>query len=470
MYKSAIGLKERIHFIGIGGIGMSGLAQVMSTIGFRVQGSDLVLSKNIERCKKIGIKVFSDHSKSNIKNCTIIVKSSAIKNNNPEIQAAKNKGLRILKRSEMLAHVVSLKKNIIITGSHGKTTTTSLISRIFSEAGLDPTIINGGVINSTNSSAKLGKGNWAVLEADESDGSFLNLPIDYSVVTNIDIEHIDFYKSFKNLKKAFIRFLDNTPGIGKSFVCVDNKELKNVLQKVKNKNYFTYGFSKSSNFKIVKAVYRKNFSIFDLKISIPGETIKIIKNIKLNLIGKYNVLNSVAAIGLCLHIGIKLKVIKDTLKKFTGIQRRLTKVFEINKKEFFDDYAHHPTEIKSVLDSIKINSGKRKIISVFQPHRYSRVKLLKNEFASSFKNADIVVLCPVYSAGEKIDKKYNEINFARLISKNSEAQVLIVKNEMNLKNFFIKNLIKDEIVVCMGAGSISKWLRDMNFKNEKKYI
>ena len=210
MYKTEIGLNEKVHFIGIGGIGMSGLAQVMKTIGYEVQGSDISFGKNIERCKKIGIKVFNKHNKKNIKNCAIIVKSSAIKSNNPEIIAAKNKKLTILKRSEMLAHVVSLKKNIVITGSHGKTTTTSLIAKILSESDLDPTIVNGGVVNSLKGSAKVGKGDWAVLEADESDGSFLNLPINYSVVTNLDKEHLDFYKTFNKLKECFVKFLNKT--------------------------------------------------------------------------------------------------------------------------------------------------------------------------------------------------------------------------------------------------------------------
>ena len=462
MYKSAIGLKERIHFIGIGGIGMSGLAQVMKTIGFKVQGSDKTNSKNVERCRKIGIKIFSKHSKKNINNCTIIVKSSAIKNNNPEILAAKTKKLTILKRSEMLAHVVSLKKNIVITGSHGKTTTTSLIAKIFSEAKLDPTIINGGIINSLKSNARLGKGDWAVLEADESDGSFLNLPINYSVVTNLDKEHLDYYKNFKNLKKAFMNFLSKTPDIGKSFVCIDDYELRNIVKQIDKKNILTYGFSSKANFQVLNVKYKKDHSIFDLRISKPSSQIIKLKKIKLNLIGKFNVLNSVAAISLCLHLGIKSNIIKNSLKRFSGIQRRLTKVYKIGKREFYDDYAHHPTEIKSVLGSIKTNFGSRKIISVFQPHRYSRLSLLKNEFASSFKDSNLVVLCPVYAAGEKIDRGYNEVNFSRLISKNSKVQVIIVKNKNDLRKFFIKNLINDEIIICMGAGSISNWLREMN--------
>ena len=462
MSKIEIGLKEKVHFIGIGGIGMSGLAQVMKTMGFRVQGSDLVNSKNVERCKKIGIKIFRRHSRKNIKDSTIVVKSSAVRNNNPEIREAKEKKINILKRAEMLAHVVSLKTNIVITGSHGKTTTTSLISKILSSAKLDPTIINGGVINSFNSNARLGKGEWAVLEADESDGSFLNFPVNYSVVTNVDREHLDFYKNFKNLQNSFIKFLNKTPPIGKSFICIDDHEIKKIISKINNKNFLTYGFSKESNFQIFNPVYKKNYSVFDLKILVPGEKKKKVKKIRLNLIGEHNVLNAAAAVALCLHIGINIRAIKKSLKKFTGIQRRLTKVFTVGKREFFDDYAHHPTEIRSILKSLKITSAGRKIISVFQPHRYSRLQLLKKDFASAFKDSNLVVLCPVYSAGEKVDKKYDQIDFAKLISSNSQVQTVMVKNENDLKRFFIKNLLQDEIIVCMGAGSISKWIREMD--------
>ena len=461
MFKSKIGPRERIHFVGIGGIGMSGLAQVMKDMGFNVQGSDVANNKNVDRCKKIGIKVFTKQRKENIKNSTIIVRSSAIKDNNPEIKSAKNKKLTILKRAEMLANVVSLKKNIVITGSHGKTTSTSLISKILYEAKLDPTIVNGGVINSINNNARFGKGDWAVLEADESDGSFLNLPINYSVITNIDKEHIDYYKNFKNLKKSFLKFINKTPAVGKAFLCIDDKEIKKLIPKIKNKNFLTYGFSKKANFRILNAIYKKNYSVFDLRICIKGFKNTVIKKIKLNLIGRYNVLNSVSAIAVGLHIGIKINIIKNSLKKFTGIQRRLTKVHERNNKEFFDDYAHHPTEIKSVLESIKMTYTNRKIIAVFQPHRYSRLKFLKKDFASSFKNSNLVILCPVYAAGEKIDKNYDQIEFAKLITLNSNVQVILIKDEKDLRKFFIKNLISNELIICMGAGSISKWIREM---------
>ncbi len=461
MEKSKISYREKIHFIGIGGIGMSGLAEVMKDMGFNVQGSDVTNSKNVERCRKNGIKVYINHDKKNLKNSSIIVRSSAISNKNPEIKFAKKRKIKILKRAEMLAHVVALKKNIVITGSHGKTTTTSLISRILYDAKLDPTIINGGVINSIKSSARLGRGDWAVLEADESDGSFLNFPVNFSVVTNIDREHIDFYKNFENLKNSFLYFLNKTPAIGKAFICIDDQEIKKIIPKIKNKNFLTYGFSKDANFQILNPVYKKQLSSFDLKISTPSLKKTIIKNIKLNLMGAYNILNSVSAIALCLHIGISSKIIKNSLYKFSGIQRRLTKVLVKGKIEFFDDYAHHPTEIKSVLKSVRIANHKRKIISVFQPHRYSRLKLLKNEFASSFNDSNIVILCPVFSAGEKVDQKYDNFNFAKLIARNSNVQVITIQNEKDLKNFFQKNLFDNELVLCMGAGSISKWIREM---------
>ena len=461
MKKIKIGLKEKIHFIGIGGIGMSGLAQVMQRMGFNIQGSDLSNNKNVERCKKIKIKVFSKHAKKNLKDVTIIVKSSAIKNSNPEIIAAKKRKIKIFKRAEMLGHVVSLKKNIVVTGSHGKTTTTSLIAKILSEAKLDPTIVNGGVVNSLGGNAKLGKGDWSVLEADESDGSFLNLPINFSVVTNVDQEHLDYYKNFNNLKKSFENFINKTPPFGKSFICIDDNEIKKIILKSKNKNFLTYGFSKNSNYQIYNTFYKKNYSIFDLKISNPLFKKKTIKRIKVNLIGSYNILNSVAAIALCSYIGVDLKIIKKSLREFAGIQRRMTKVSNINGNDFFDDYAHHPTEINSVLESLKKANPDKKIISIFQPHRYSRLKLLKKEFSHSFKFSEKLLLCPVYSAGEKINKSYNQEKFAKLIAKNSNVQVVIIKEQADLNKYFKKNLLNNELIIGMGAGSITKWMREI---------
>ena len=464
MTNISIGNKEIIHFVGIGGIGMSGLAQIMKIMGFKIQGSDISRNKNIDNCKKIGIKIFIGQNKKNVSKATIIVKSSAIKNINAELIESRKKKLPVYERAEMLANIVALKKNIIITGSHGKTTTTSLVANILSKAKLDPTVINGGVINSLKSNAKFGRGEWTVLEADESDGSFLKLPINYSVVTNIDNEHLDYYKSFENLKKSFVKFINKTPPIGKAIVCLDDKNIKQIIRKVKKKNYLTYGFHEKSNYKIINLKYKINNTQFNLRIKRHGIKKLLIKNITLNLLGKHNVLNATSAIAICLNLGIKIDIIKKSLKNFTGVQRRLTKIFIKNKQEFYDDYAHHPTEIKAVLDGLKKVYEKRKIITVFQPHRYSRINNLKKEFSLCFSKANVVILCPIYAAGEKKDKKYNHKLFAKLISEKSKVQVINVQNENELKKYLQKNLISDEVVIGMGAGTISKWMGNLKEK------
>tara|TARA_B100000029_G_scaffold507926_1_gene593665 strand:- start:4468 stop:5865 length:1398 start_codon:yes stop_codon:yes gene_type:complete len=460
--KINIGSNEIIHFIGIGGIGMSGLAQIMNNMGFTIQGSDLNRNKNTDRLIDKGIKVYFGHNQKNLNKTTMVVISSAVKKNNKELLAAKNKKLPIFKRGEMLANIVALKKNIVITGSHGKTTTTSLVANILVEAGLDPTVINGGVINSLKNNAQLGKGEWAVIESDESDGSFLKLPVTYSIMTNLDKEHLDFYGSFENLKKSFFTFIEKTPSFGKSIVCIDNNNLKSLLKKCKTRNFLTYGFDKKSNYQIINLRKNKSFTIFDLKIKFLSKKTTRINNFVVNLIGDHNVTNATASIAIALNLGIKVNKIKKALKKFLGIQRRFTKVFSIGKREFYDDYAHHPTEVRAVIKAARHVNKNRKIICVFQPHRYSRIKSLKNEFALSFKYCNEVLLCPVYSAGEKIRYNFNQDNFSKLISRKSKIQVVNVKNKEEIKNYFKKNLLKDEMVICMGAGSISNWIREIS--------
>ena len=458
MKKINLGQKDLIHFIGIGGIGMSGLAQIMKNMGFRIQGSDQHKNKNTIICTKLGIKVFIGHSPSNIKKATILVKSTAIKNNNPEIKYAKKNKIPIYSRAEVLADVVSQKKNIIITGSHGKTTTTSLVAKILSDQKLDPTIINGGVINSLKSNAKLGKGDWAILEADESDGSFLKLPINYSIVTNVDYEHLDYYKKYKNLENSFVEFINKTPPTGKTIICLDNKNVRKILKKVKNKNILTYGENIKANYVITRMKYNLDSTSFNLSFKDREKKRKIIKNINVKLLGKHNVLNATAAFIVCLNLGADQNIIKKSLKNFSGVQRRMTKVFSKNKNDFYDDYAHHPTEISSILEGVSNVYNKRKIISIFEPHRYSRVLSLKKEFSKCFLKSDMVIICPLYSAGEKKDSKFNLINFANSISKNSKTQIIIVKTELELIKYFKRNLTSNEIIIGMGAGSISKWM------------
>ena len=449
---------EIIHFVGIGGIGMSGLALIMKGKGFKVQGSDLLKNKNVERLKKEKIKIFIGQKKHNIKNATIIVVSSAIKKNNPEIIEAKRKNLPIIKRGKMLAHIVSLMKNIVIVGSHGKTTTTSLVTSIFQKTKLDPTIINGGLINSIKNTAKLGKSDWSILEADESDGSFIQITPTYSIITNIDREHMDFYKSMEDLKRYFIQFIEKVPSFGKSFVCIDDKINLELLKNLKNRNIYTYGFNSKSNFLIKNLIQNINFSQFDLEINVPNKNKIVIKKIKIPLLGLHNVRNSVAAAAVALTVGISIQNIKKGLLNFKGVQRRFNKIFTYNKIDFYDDYAHHPTEIKVVLDGVnKVYKGYDKVC-IFQPHRISRLKDLKREFSFAFKDADIVVLCPVYTAGEKIRLGFNYTNFAKEIIKNSKVKLFLVNDNNQLAKFLKMNMYGKKIVIGMGAGSISNWM------------
>ena len=452
---------EIIHFVGIGGIGMSGLSLIMKGMGFNVQGSDIYNNKNIDRLKKNKIKISIGHKKKNINKATILVISSAIKKNNPELIEAQKKQLPIYKRGEMLAHIVSLTKNIVVTGSHGKTTTTSLIAAIFSKTKLDPTIINGGVLNSFNNSARLGKSDWCILEADESDGSFIQVPSTYSIITNIDREHMDFYRSMDELKNLFIKFINKVPSFGKSFICIDDKNSNELLKKLKIKNYYTYGTNSKSQFYIKNIKQEKEFSEFDLSIKLPGKKNILIKKIKIPLLGIHNIRNSTASAAVALTIGISKKIIKQGLKEFKGVQRRFNKIFTRYETNFYDDYAHHPTEIKEVLNGVRAAYKKNEIICVFQPHRISRLKDLKKDFSLSFKKANSVILCPVYAAGEKLKLGFNYNNFAKDIIKNSKVKVYLVDDQYQLAKFIKNNVYGKKIVIGMGAGSISSWMREL---------
>ena len=453
---------ETIHFVGIGGIGMSGLANIMKGLGFKVQGSDINLNKNIERLRKNKIKVYIGHNKKNISNSTILVISSAIKQSNKEILFAKKKNLPIYRRGDMLAHIVSLlKRNIVVAGSHGKTTTTSLISAIFSKTKLDPTIINGGVLNSFNNSARFGKGDWCILESDESDGSFVKIYPTYSIITNVDQEHMDYYKNMNNLKKLFIKFIEKTPSFGKSFICLDDKTNKEIIKKLKIKNFHTYGTNKNSQFSIKNILQSKEFSKFDINIKLQGKKNYSIYNVKIPLLGLHNIRNATAAAAVAITIGISSIAIKQALKEFQGVQRRFNKIFTFKKAIFFDDYAHHPSEIKELLNGVKKVYNNKEVVCIFQPHRISRLRNLKKEFSLSFKKANKVILCPVYAAGEKLKLGFNYLNFAKAIAKNSRVNVFLIKNEFQLAKYVKQNVYGEKIVIGMGAGSISSWIKNL---------
>ena len=459
--KIELGKTEIIHFVGIGGIGMSGLSLIMQEKGFKVQGSDQYINKNITRLKKENIKIFIGQKRENLKNATIVVISSAIKKNNPEIIEAKKKKLPIISRGKMLAHIVSLTKNIVIAGSHGKTTTTSLVSSIFQNTKLDPTIINGGVIKSINNTARLGKSDWSILEADESDGSFVHVPSTYSIITNIDREHMDFYDSMDQLKNSFIQFIEKVPSFGKSFVCIDDKINHSLIKRLKSNNFYTYGTNPKSNFFIKKINQNIKYTEFDLSTNVPNKKKLLIKNIKIPLLGIHNVRNAVAATAVALTIGISVKDIKKGLLNFKGVERRFSKIFRYNNIDFYDDYAHHPTEIKMVLDGVNKVYPNFEKVCIFQPHRISRLKDLKKEFSFAFRNADTVILCPIFTAGEKIKLGFKYSSFAKEIIKNSKVKLFLVNDLKQLAIFLKRNMYGKKIVIGMGAGSISSWIKTL---------
>ena len=459
--KIELGKTEIIHFVGIGGIGMSGLSLIMQEKGFKVQGSDQYINKNIARLKKENIKIFIGQKRENLKNATIVVISSAIKKNNPEIIEAKKKKLPIISRGKMLAHIVSLTKNIVIAGSHGKTTTTSLVSSIFQNTKLDPTIINGGVIKSINNTARLGKSDWSILEADESDGSFVHVPSTYSIITNIDREHMDFYDSMDQLKNSFIQFIEKVPSFGKSFVCIDDKINHSLIKRLKSNNFYTYGTNPKSNFFIKKINQNIKYTEFDLSTNVPNKKKLLIKNVKIPLLGIHNVRNAVAATAVALTIGISVKNIKKGLLNFKGVERRFSKIFRYNNIDFYDDYAHHPTEIKMVLDGVNKVYPNFEKVCIFQPHRISRLKDLKKEFSFAFRNADTVILCPIFTAGEKIKLGFKYSSFAKEIIKNSKVKLFLVNDLKQLAIFLKRNMYGKKIVIGMGAGSISSWIKTL---------
>ena len=346
-------------------------------------------------------------------------------------------------------------------GSHGKTTTTSLIASIFQNTKIDPTIINGGVINSIKNTAKLGKSDWSILEADESDGSFVHIPATYSIITNIDREHMDFYKNMDDLKKYFNQFIKKVPSFGKSFICLDDKINNELVKKIRTQNYFTYGTNPRSNFLIKNIKQNTKFSEYDLHVNIPNKKKMTIKKIRIPLLGIHNIKNSVAAAAVSLTVGISILNIKKGLSSFKGVQRRFNKIFTYNNIDFYDDYAHHPTEIKVVLEGVKKVYKSFEKVCIFQPHRISRLKDLRKEFSFAFKNADTVILCPIFTAGEKIKLGFNYLSFAKEIIKNSNVKLFLIKDNNQLAKFMKNNTFGKKIVIGMGAGSISNWIREL---------
>ncbi len=445
-------INSKIHFIGISGIGMSGIAELMLDKGYSIQGSDLSVNDNTKRLKKKGIKFFLGHNKKNIKYAHAVVYSSAIKKNNPEIKEAYIKKIPVLSRADMLSELMKNKKSIAIAGSHGKTTTTSLVGNIFNEAGLDPTIVNGGIINSFSNNNRYGKGEWMIVEADESDGTFLKLPHQISIITNLDIEHMDFYKSKKNLINAFEKFINLLPFYGTTIMCFDDKNLKLLINKIKTRNILTYSIkNKKADVLIFDIIQNKLKTSFKLKIN---NKITHSSNYKftINTIGNHNILNATASIVAAKLNGIKNKDINNALNNYVGVKRRFSFLGKKNRAYVYDDYAHHPTEIAATLSAAK--SLKNKVIVVFQPHRYTRTKILIREFINVLSKVDYLFLLETYSAGEKIIKGATSKDiFSKILKKNKNTTFL--KNIGDLNKLMKPHTMNQNTIVFMGAGSIS---------------
>ena len=461
-------IKNKIHFVGIGGIGMSGIAEVMHAFGYNVQGSDIVNNQNIKRLRKKGIKTFLGHSKNNVKNVNILVVSSAIKKNNPEIHYSKEKNIKIYKRSEMLSSLMNFKESIAISGTHGKTTTTSLISAVLENAKFDPTTIIGGIVNAYKSTARIGKSKWLVVEADESDGSLSNFFPKIGVITNINKEHMDFYQSYNKLQNNFYQFIKNIPFDGLAVLCKDNLGVKKLIKKITNRNFITYGFFKDSDLRALNVSFNKTSSCFDVEIKQNFLFKKeIIKGIKLNMLGKHNVLNCLAAICVAKILNIKTENIKKSFKKFKGIKRRFTLIDTIAGVKIFDDYAHHPEEIKSTLDLVQILKPKNTVI-VFQPHRYSRFGNLYNNFKKVLKNCDKLIVADVYPAGETSVNSLSKEKFVKDINRLKNNLAVPLNKISDLPKIIKKNTRFGDIVIFIGAGDISRWAYKLPTQMKKK--
>ncbi len=448
---------KRIHFIGIGGIGMSALAEILYQKGFNISGSDVTENLLTQRLKK-KIKFFNYHNQKNVVNADLVVHSSAIKKNNIELKSAIKLKIPIFSRAMMLADVMRFKSSITIAGSHGKTTTTSIISSILEHSKLDPTILSGGIINSLKINAKLGKGEWIVAEADESDGSFVTLPSTIGVINNIDYEHVDFYPNIKSLKKSFIEYANKIPFYGFIALGIDDKNVLAVKKKLTAKKTITYGLSSKANFSAtnIRTILKNgNFwTKFDLIENLKKR--KILKNFNCQLLGKHNVQNILASITVSRGLNISYANIKNALKNFQGVKRRFSILYKTKKNIIIDDYAHHPKEISVTLESLK-QITRKKIIAVFEPHRYSRLSEMMNEFIESLKTSDKIFILPVYSAGEKKSKIDSYFFYLKLKKRFKTKSLFFYKNEKIFFDQLLETMTNGNNIIFLGAGLSSKF-------------
>jgi UDP-N-acetylmuramate--alanine ligase len=445
-----------IHFVGIGGIGMSGIAEVMHRLGYKVQGSDASDSYVVEKLRKSGIPVTIGHSPDNLGDAAVVVCSTAIKDANPEIQAAAEKRLPRVKRAEMLAELMRMQKTVAVAGTHGKTTTTSMIAALLDGGGLDPTVINGGIINSYGSNARLGKSDWWVIEADESDGSFLRLDGTIAVVTNIDPEHLEHYGSFDAVKDAFVEFIENVPFYGLAVMCVDHPEVQSVLSRIRDRRVVTYGFSALADVRADNVQPVAGGSRFDAVILARDGERRAIADVHVPIPGRHNVQNGLAAIAVALELGMSDEAIIASFAKFEGVKRRFTKVGEIDGALVIDDYAHHPTEIRAVLSAAR-EGAEGRVIAVMQPHRFSRLEALMDDFQNAFNDADVVFVTPVYAAGEEPIEGVDSSALVDGLRSRGHRMARAVEDLDDLCEALRDLAAEGDMVICMGAGDITKW-------------
>jgi UDP-N-acetylmuramate--alanine ligase len=445
-----------IHFVGIGGIGMSGIAEVMHILGYKVQGSDVAEGYVVEGLRKAGIPVKIGQKPENLDDAAVVVISTAIRKDNPELVCAYEKRIPVVRRAEMLAELMRLKNTVAVAGTHGKTTTTSMIAAMLDAGGIDPTVINGGIINAYGSNARLGSSDWMVVEADESDGSFLRLDGTIAVVTNIDPEHLDHYGSFEKVKDSFVEFVENVPFYGAALLCVDHPEVQTIIPRLRDRRVVTYGFAALADVRGDNVRPVPGGNRFDVNIRDRAGNVSTIRDVELPMPGRHNVQNALAAIGVAAELGIAHDVIARGFEKFHGVKRRFTKVGEIEGATIIDDYGHHPTEIRAVLSAAR-EGAEGRVIAVVQPHRFTRLRDLMVEFQGAFNDADIVYVAPVYAAGEEPIEGVDAEALVEGLKQRGHRAVKAVNDLDHLCHSLRDIAATGDMVICLGAGDITKW-------------
>jgi UDP-N-acetylmuramate--alanine ligase len=446
-----------IHFIGIGGIGMSGIAEIMHNLGYKVQGSDVADNANVKRLRKLGIPIAVGHDADNLKDAVVVVYSSAVKAGNAEFEAARLRNLPLVRRAEMLAEIMRLKNCIAIAGTNGKTTTTTLIAALLDAGGLDPTVVNGGIINAYGTNARLGAGEWVVVEADESDGTFLRLPATVAVVTNVDPDHLDYYGTFDRMREAFQRFVENIPFYGFAVLCLDHPEVQAMVGRVEDRRLITYGISPQADVRAANVSFSEGASHFDVILADRRKgTETRLDDMRLPMPGEHNVLNALAAIAVAHQLGIDMDTIRAALGKFGGVNRRFTRVGEWNGAAIIDDYGHNPFKMAAALKAAR-QAYSGPIVAIVQPHRYTRLRDTFEQFCTCLNDADAAIIAPVYPAGEQPIPGYDRDTYAEALRAHGHRSVFVIDGAEDLPAMIADLAKPGGAIVCLGAGSITQW-------------